>query len=734
MLKTLTGLLKNNKVQPLNTNSEIPAATPTATDTSYQDLERAKAFRAQAEMHTLGHNYPKAQEAWSEAGRHYQKVVNSSNTQAHPEAILGMIRTKIKQQQYTDARKLLNNNKALFNNLGSEEELATEQKERKLYAEYHHLDSLLLRYRQQYLESYNAHMKANKFAKALPAESALKKEIDMENQLQEKPDGFLVHIRAGGTALEYIETRYSNIEYKDDEIPVPEKSKYRILSIDGGGLRGILPALWLCEMEYQSQRPIYKLFDMIAGTSTGAIIAAGLLTERGEDGQIPSAKSVLDLYTKNGKQIFTTSITQNIPLVAPVSRIRGESKYTADGRSKTFQDNFGNTRLSEVKREILITAIGGEAESKLVLFTRKAAQDSAENDHLIRDALMATSAAPAIFPSHKFSDTPRYPHPFLDGGLLANHPGRESYTFARNELHVQGENILMLSLGTGIERIGALEAISLGNMPIAMKGILQMGQNATEKEMHNPDSFGGQSASNYTRWQFEHDNMGPWDEASDPNVNKLLGYAITYMEEVEIQHASPHRLENLIAKFTYEPTPSLTPDLVSAEAAAQENALYYSNPGQLEEEKKDDDEEDSADIEELRSLEDNFNTQASLLLIRFHPEEQAYEKARDQINLSKSQEKKMDCLTGIFSAKGVTLDDKALLKLTSLSNDITSKREDIISRSRSNMRGTPILPINPNSVSYASAKDLFKSGGTQASPSVNNQLMEKSESTSIPKC
>src|SRR5581483_9012439 len=51
---------------------------------------------------------------------------------------------------------------------------------------------------------------------------------------------------------------------------------YNILSIDGGGIRGILPALWLSEIEHRAHRPISHLFNMIAGTSTGAIIASGL--------------------------------------------------------------------------------------------------------------------------------------------------------------------------------------------------------------------------------------------------------------------------------------------------------------------------------------------------------------------------------------------------------------------------------------------------------------------------
>ena len=71
---------------------------------------------------------------------------------------------------------------------------------------------------------------------------------------------------------------------------------YRVLSVDGGGVRGIIPALILAEIEDRTKRPIHQLFDLISGTSTGGILALGL-TKPGSDGRVEkSAMDVVRLY------------------------------------------------------------------------------------------------------------------------------------------------------------------------------------------------------------------------------------------------------------------------------------------------------------------------------------------------------------------------------------------------------------------------------------------------------
>ena len=99
----------------------------------------------------------------------------------------------------------------------------------------------------------------------------------------------------------------------------------KVLSIDGGGIRGIIPAMVLMEIERRTQRPIATLFDLVAGTSTGGILALGLAKPNGQGRPEHSAESLLGLYENDGAKIFSrsaSSAAQNTSL--PMSmRYRG---------------------------------------------------------------------------------------------------------------------------------------------------------------------------------------------------------------------------------------------------------------------------------------------------------------------------------------------------------------------------------------------------------------------------
>ena len=103
--------------------------------------------------------------------------------------------------------------------------------------------------------------------------------------------------------------------------------KFKILSIDGGGMRGIIPAKILCELEEELQRregPEARLcdyFDLICGTSTGGIIAIGLALGM-------SAKEMLNLYVAHGKEIFSATLLQ---------RFKSRTLYNREALQKHLQ-------------------------------------------------------------------------------------------------------------------------------------------------------------------------------------------------------------------------------------------------------------------------------------------------------------------------------------------------------------------------------------------------------------
>src|SRR3954451_13944398 len=88
------------------------------------------------------------------------------------------------------------------------------------------------------------------------------------------------------------------------------RTKFSLLALDGGGIRGVIPARALMAIEERMGRPTCELFDMVAGTSTGGIIALGLTKPAKAHGHDPKykASALLDLYLKDGRRIFPDSI------------------------------------------------------------------------------------------------------------------------------------------------------------------------------------------------------------------------------------------------------------------------------------------------------------------------------------------------------------------------------------------------------------------------------------------
>src|SRR5215210_4815135 len=101
----------------------------------------------------------------------------------------------------------------------------------------------------------------------------------------------------------------------------------KVLSIDGGGIRGIIPAMVLAEIEARTGKRSAEMFDLVAGTSTGGILALGL-TKPGQDGKPEySAKKLIDLYETEGRKIFSIPVWHRVHSVGGLA----EEKYPATG-------------------------------------------------------------------------------------------------------------------------------------------------------------------------------------------------------------------------------------------------------------------------------------------------------------------------------------------------------------------------------------------------------------------
>lgn len=229
--------------------------------------------------------------------------------------------------------------------------------------------------------------------------------------------------------------------------------KFRILSMDGGGLRGIIPVLILKEIERRSGRRITDLFDMIAGTSTGGLIACGLAVS--DDGKNP--KYTLDdiekIYTERGKDIFPKKNFIK-SFISSVSSLKNP-KFSADGLQKVLTDLLAQKRISDCMKPIFVTSYD-LFNNEALLFKYRHAIRYPENNALLVDVCSATSAAPTYLPAYDFlyQDKKRV---CVDGGIYMNNPAMGALVevikyhkeppYNREELKLN--DVSILTLGTG---------------------------------------------------------------------------------------------------------------------------------------------------------------------------------------------------------------------------------------------------------------------------------------------
>jgi len=209
--------------------------------------------------------------------------------------------------------------------------------------------------------------------------------------------------------------------------------KIRILSIDGGGIRGILPGTILVRLEKllndrdpNGPKKIGDYFDMIAGTSTGGILSCLYLTPDENGNGKYSAEQALDLYINNGHEIFARTVIHKILTAGGVFR----EKYSEDAMEELLEKYFDKTTLAQCIRPSLITSYA-ITERRAVFFTSvNAVQDEIYNFYL-KDVARATSAAPTYFEPAHIKSMDGKVWALCDGGVFANNPALCAYAEAR---------------------------------------------------------------------------------------------------------------------------------------------------------------------------------------------------------------------------------------------------------------------------------------------------------------
>jgi len=212
---------------------------------------------------------------------------------------------------------------------------------------------------------------------------------------------------------------------------------YRILSLDGGGIRGVLTASLLERLE-EKQPGFLTLVDLFAGTSTGGILALGLASGM-------TATEVRNLYINLGNIVFADTLFDN---VKDLGNLRG-AQYSTGPLKTELEKVFGERTLADLPKKVVISAFEldnqktepGRRHWKPKFFHNYPGEDSDGHEKIV-DVALRTSAAPTYFPMYQ-----RY----IDGGVIANNPSLCALAQAL-EPKTGGQklsNVRMLAVGTG---------------------------------------------------------------------------------------------------------------------------------------------------------------------------------------------------------------------------------------------------------------------------------------------
>ena len=225
----------------------------------------------------------------------------------------------------------------------------------------------------------------------------------------------------------------------------------RILTIDGGGIKGVFPASFLATVDNSAEDNVADYFDLIVGTSTGGIIALGL-------GLGLSAKEILTFYEEFGPRIFSGNRRLRWP---------GTAKYSNVYLKEALKTCFDDKKLGDSKKRLVIPSLN--LENGKVYVYKTAHHPRLERDYKERaiNVALATAAAPTYFPTHR---TPTGT-PLIDGGVWTNNPAGMAVVEAITLLDWPRDPLKVLSLGCTTEPLNVKRGrkISTGQIVLGIQ-------------------------------------------------------------------------------------------------------------------------------------------------------------------------------------------------------------------------------------------------------------------------
>jgi patatin-like phospholipase/acyl hydrolase len=201
---------------------------------------------------------------------------------------------------------------------------------------------------------------------------------------------------------------------------------YRILSVDGGGIKGIMPLMWLVELE-KRVGPLREHFDLMAGTSVGSIITCGLAMGM-------TAKEILCLFERDVQKAFPPLWKRwKHKLMNPIG-----STYPASGINGLLEDVFGDMKFGDLKSHLMSVSYDLTYGAPAIFCNHD------NSDLLVKDVCRASASAPVYFPPHTIGNKT-----YIDGAIVANNPAAFCLPVYLQERIDKTSRPFIVSMGTG---------------------------------------------------------------------------------------------------------------------------------------------------------------------------------------------------------------------------------------------------------------------------------------------
>ncbi|MEH2442884.1 patatin-like phospholipase family protein [Nostoc sp.] len=355
---------------------------------------------------------------------------------------------------------------------------------------------------------------------------------------------------------------------------------FKILALDGGGIRGVIAARILQQVEKEIRNQgkgnfLHEYFDLITGTSTGSILAGGIAVGKQSD-------ELIKLYTERGKDIFPIDIKNRYknlpPIIKSIIDVFSAAKYSHDGITSVLKDAYKSTRIKDIEKPIILILAYDMLYRNTTFFTNCHPDlgDRWYDDCYLWEICTASASAPSFFPPYKLEPIDKekfgdWEFPHIDGGVSANNPCLAALSLVMR--------ISQSSISSTIKQKYKLDNLRLEDISILSIGTGQTGEPYQYKQISKwrgldwvqnltnifmePTSeidsticrqiMGGYDSKRYLRLQFDLNETfqpKPKETYKDPRIvlppedrkNRFTGEKVTE----EIDNASAEIIQQLI--------------------------------------------------------------------------------------------------------------------------------------------------------------------------------------------